>query len=96
MKKKKRWESISPNMFICGRGKQYPLVNIKWIRVFKQIFSYHAWVKSHDHKREWEIVLGGPRLFSIYRPGKKHCLKWSDKHSRRSRSLVSIKIGKKP
>lgn len=96
MKKKKKWETISPNMFICGRGKQYPLANTKLIRVFKQIFSYHAWVKSHDHISEWEIVLGGPKLFSIYPPGKKHELKWLGKHSRRSRSILSIKIGKKP
>lgn len=89
----KRGERISPSMLSIGLGLTFPIIETKYLRIYKQSFSADAHVKSHSHDHEWEIVLGGPKHFSIYPPETPHDLKW---HRFKSWSIISIKIGKKP
>lgn len=96
-KNTKHGERISPNMLLAGIGFNYLLAETKHVRIYRQSFSADACVDTHSHENEWEIVLGGPKRFSIYRPGKLHGLKWDKrKYQFKSWSIISIKIGKKP
>lgn len=93
----KKGERISPSILSIGLGFNFPIIETKYLRIYKQSFSADACVKSHSHDHELEIVLGGPKRFSIYWPKEFHELKWDQrKYQFKSWSIISIKIGKKP
>ncbi len=83
---------MKSDMFLDGCGMQCLLTNTKYFRIFEQYFCRGAHVKPHSHPNEWEIVLGGPKKFVIYRPGVEHELSWPEKDD--EWYIISIKIGK--
>lgn len=93
MFKEKKGERISPKMFRIGMGFNFPILETRLVRIYRQSFSAKTWIKKHSHPTEWEIVLGGPKFFCVYPPNKDHHLMWS---RNKSWSIISIKIGKKP
>lgn len=94
MGKTKFWKEISSDMFLEGCGMQHMQISTRYVRIFRQCFSKNARVKPHSHSNELEIVLGGPKRFSIYRPGVEHELSWPEKDG--AWFIISIKIGKMP
>lgn len=84
------WEPMSSDTFVIGGGKQSIILDTKYLRICRQWFYAGTHIKPHSHPTEWEIVLGGPKVFCVIPAKGIH-----DFFSWATWTQISIKIGKK-